>query len=85
MDRLPARLASKIFPEPMSGCWLWTGAWASKGYGHTKYQAKIRLIHRVVFTLLVGREPLSTYNLWKLCIHPAHRFYKPIYYTICPV
>ena len=27
------RLMSKISPEPMSGCWLWTGATDRHGYG----------------------------------------------------
>lgn len=30
---LPERIQKKIMPEPMSGCWLWTGSIDHKGYG----------------------------------------------------
>lgn len=30
---MPPRFWAKVVPEPMSGCWLWTGALTGKGYG----------------------------------------------------
>ena len=31
--RLPDRFWDKVIPEPNSGCWLYVGAWTSRGYG----------------------------------------------------
>jgi hypothetical protein len=32
-ERLPVRFWDKVMPEPNSGCWLWTAALDSGGYG----------------------------------------------------
>ena len=31
--RLPDRFWAKVYPEPNTGCWLWSGATTGNGYG----------------------------------------------------
>lgn len=52
---LPPRIAAKIEVDPDSGCWLWTGSISSEGYGH--YGSPKKLVHRLVYELLVGPIP----------------------------
>lgn len=33
IEQLHARFDALVFPEPMSGCWLWTGPLSYNGYG----------------------------------------------------
>lgn len=39
-----------------SGCWLWTGT-ASGGYGVVRVQGKTKLVHRIVYEIVVGSVP----------------------------
>lgn len=73
---LPERIASKIEPEPMSGCWLWT-AWAnSQGYGYVAWDHRDQPAHRIVWELLVGPIPkgLDLDHLCRnrICVSPWH-------------
>jgi hypothetical protein len=43
------RLWAYIMPEPMSGCWLWTGNTNASGYGTIYVDHKSRLAHRVAY------------------------------------
>lgn len=71
---LPARLARRI--APASGCWIWTGARQSRGYGCTSIAGKRALVHRVAYQALVGPIPddLQIDHLCrvKACCNPAH-------------
>ncbi|MHA6764694.1 HNH endonuclease signature motif containing protein [Streptacidiphilus sp. PAMC 29251] len=40
-----------------SGCWEWTGAVSTSGYGRTYWDTKAREAHRVIYGLLVGPIP----------------------------
>lgn len=51
------RLYAKIEPEPMSGCWLWTGAATARGYGMFCLNGKSMHAHRAVY--LVERGPIA--------------------------
>jgi len=73
MDRVQA----KISPEPMSGCWLWTGYLAGgQGYGGIEIRGQQCLAHRVVYELLVGPIPegLELDHLCRnrCCVNPDH-------------
>lgn len=83
VDELPARIANKIIPEPMSGCWLWIGSRGQEGYGYTITRQKapgVRrtyvVAHRVVYELLAGKipPPLTLDHLCrnKACVNPRH-------------
>ena len=70
------RFEAKIEPEPMSGCWLWTGA-RSNGYGHfNKGKDVIVWAHRVAWELTHGMIPegLTIDHLCRVrvCVNPAH-------------
>jgi hypothetical protein len=77
MMDLPDRLAEKISPEPMSGCWLWTASIKRKdGYGRFRWDGKMKLAHRVVWSLLRSQIPggLTIDHLCRnhACVNPDH-------------
>ena len=54
---LRERFLSFIAFEPMSGCWLWTGATDKVGYGKMKINNKMSYTHRVSYELFKGEIP----------------------------
>lgn len=44
-DAVLDRIAAKIEPEPMSGCWLWGAAWVS-GYAVLRVEGRLVYVHR---------------------------------------
>lgn len=58
-DKLPPRLANFITPEPMSGCWLWTGRTYRHGYGRFMLARMGPSVnaHRIVYETLRGPIP----------------------------
>lgn len=61
------------------GCWLWTGAKTSAGYGNFWIFKNYHLAHRVSYRLLVGEIPegLTLDHLKDVCgnrhcVNPAH-------------
>jgi len=74
--RLSDRLLGLSIPEPMSGCWIWTSASGSSGYGHLRVGARTLMAHRVSYetfrsTIPTGLEIDHRCNT-KLCINPDH-------------
>lgn len=51
---IPERIASRLVPEPTTGCLLWTGAVDRKGYGVCWFQGKRRKVNRVLHFLRTG-------------------------------
>lgn len=75
-DLLPARMAAKVRVTEQ-GCWEWTAALQSSGYGCTGIgNRRVGLAHRVAYELLVGPIPagLQIDHLCrnKRCVNPAH-------------
>lgn len=74
--RLPQRFWDKVQPCPMSGCWIWVGAWISNGYGHARANAKRVLSHRLTYQVLIGPVPdgLQLDHLCRVraCCNPRH-------------
>lgn len=77
-DLLPRNFAAKLRVET-SGCWIFTGAVQSSGYGSIAIDGdgSTRLAHRAAYELLVDRIPAGMtidhfvcFN--KLCCNPAH-------------
>lgn len=68
-------MASRVLVAE-SGCWLWTGAKASNGYGSVSHGGSIHSAHRLVYRLLVGDVPdgLQLDHLCRTpsCVHPMH-------------
>ena len=54
---LPPHLASKITRNEVTGCWEWTGARDSRGYGNIRVGRSVRKAHRVVFETFRGPVP----------------------------
>lgn len=63
------------------GCWIWTGATNLSGYGQLVFRAKRWMVHRLVYTILVGEIPPDGPHGQtvmchscdeKLCANPAH-------------
>lgn len=77
--RLPERFWGKVEPEPNTGCWLWTGAFASRaidGYGNFHVGGYDKRAHRVAYEALVGPIPAGMVIDHKCrvtwCVNPAH-------------
>lgn len=83
-SELPEYIQDRIEPEPMSGCWLWTGQQKANGYGAVYERPSVRglvrgrpwVAHRLVFELL--RRPLLVGEVLdhlcrtRLCVNPSH-------------
>ena len=69
------RFFAKIKVEA-SGCWLWTGAVDSGGYGNAVWQRRWRGAHQVSYELHVGQVPsgLELDHLCRVtrCVNPDH-------------
>ena len=48
---------SKVQPEPTSGCWLWTAATDSKGYGQFRDEGKLYRAPRLSYEKTLGPIP----------------------------
>jgi len=74
------RFEAKYLPEPMSGCWLWIGAFHSEKfpYGKMRVQGKTVNAHRLSWLLHRGGIPEDMEVLHKCdvpaCVNPNHLF-----------
>jgi hypothetical protein len=75
-DTLRMRIDAYVEPEPMSGCWLWTGTVNHKGYGLLGVHGRTTIAHRVVYRLFRGPIPtglvLDHLCETHCCVNPAH-------------
>lgn len=74
---LAARLIEgSVFGE--SGCWLWQGTRATKGYGSIAVDGEPRRVHRAAYECFVGPIPERMFVCHHCdtpsCIRPAHLF-----------
>ena len=75
---LDERLWERVV-EADDGCWLWTGAPNTYGYGQIGeggYHGRKLMVHRVAYTLVVGVIPagMEIDHLCRnrMCVNPAH-------------
>jgi hypothetical protein len=73
------RLEKYTEPEPMSGCWLWTGGVTSRGYPSFTVDGKAWRVNRWTLSEKLGRPLLDTEMAchrcdMPLCVNPAHLF-----------
>ena len=73
-----ARFMDKVSPEPMSGCWLWTGSTDGWGYGQFHLEGKNRKANRVSWWLRRGPIPDGVLVLHichvPQCVNPDHLY-----------
>ena len=74
------RFFAKVFPEPNSGCWLWTATVDGCGYGlfGVGGSGNSRRAHRVAYELFKGPIPVGFRVCHKCdvpsCVNPDHLF-----------
>ena len=73
---LEERFWSKVDVGHPLGCWQWTGAKDTSGYGHVTRSRKRKRSHRVAYEYLLGPIPagLQIDHLCKnkVCVNPDH-------------
>lgn len=67
---------SRAFPEPNSGCWIWTGEWKNDGYGECWTFGRRETAHRASYRELKGPIPKGlmvrhTCDV-RACVNPDH-------------
>lgn len=69
-------MQSKVAFEPMTGCWLWTGALQPTGYGSMHLKGRSGRAHRAAYEALVGPIPtnltLDHLCRTRCCVNPDH-------------
>lgn len=75
LSDLPANMQNKIRVTD-TGCWEWTGAKNSVGYGCASFAGVVQLTHRISYACFIGPIPkgLQVDHLCRmiLCCNPAH-------------
>ncbi len=78
---LVERIAAMCCPEPNTGCWLWTRASTTDGYGHISVGSspgRVQKAHRASYAAHVGQIPEGLNVLHRCdtpaCVNPAHLF-----------
>jgi len=78
MEHIIERFRVKMAPEPNSGCFLWTGAITSAGYGAFKIAGKVYLAHRLAWEFSRGAIPaglqVNHHCDVRSCCNPSHLF-----------
>lgn len=78
MRHIPARFLNKIQINTANDCWLWEAHRQIGGYGVFRYDGKVRMAHRVSFTIFHGEFADNMDVLHKCdtpaCVNPAHLF-----------
>lgn len=73
---LMERFMDYVFPEPNSGCWLWSGGWTSSGYGIFGWPGHTNRAHKAIWEILFGPVSRGLVVRHKCdvrcCVNPQH-------------
>lgn len=74
--RLPQRYWDKVYPCPISGCWLWGGSHKERGYGQFRLENRPWMTHRLMFSIAHGYLPKMVCHRCDTpaCVNPDHLF-----------
>jgi HNH endonuclease len=74
--RLPERYWIKVYPCPVTGCWLWGNAHKAKGYGIITFGGRMWSAHRLMFSLVTGFDSETVCHTCDMppCVRPDHLF-----------
>ena len=77
------RYARYLEPIPESGCWIWTGALTTRGYGSVRVANGTARAHRATYEMALGPIPtgLELDHLCRVptCVNPDHL--EPVTHT----
>lgn len=72
------RFWENVFPEPMSGCWLWAGSWNSDDYGQIMVNREYHRAHVLSFVIHFGQVAPGLMVLHRCdvppCVNPGHLY-----------
>lgn len=73
--RFPKRFWRWVYPIE-TGCWIWSGAISTVGYGRVWWREAIRQAHRAVYEEIHGPQPATVLICHtcdvRTCVNPAH-------------
>lgn len=76
MKTLQERFEEKYIPEAITGCWLWTGALSTEGYGRISMNNGLVQAHRIPWEMVHGAIPkgmeLDHVCHCRACVNPEH-------------
>lgn len=79
LDRMTEYVVDNYIPVPESGCWIWLGAWDSRGRGKLGRNGKnFIVIPRLFYLFHKGEIPTGMFVCHKCdtppCVNPDHLF-----------
>jgi hypothetical protein len=78
-DRIRAKIMARVFIDPVTGCWIWTGPTSGDegrgaGYPRMSLDGQTVAVHIVMFTIehgyVPGKKEIDHVCRTRLCVNP---------------